>query len=534
MKYEKGNIGDIRHLRMKTVIVFLAAAMTIVSTGSPQPVSADLTMPSIFSDNMVLQRGIEIPVWGWADPGDSVTVSIDSLRVHAVAGLSGRWTTKLGGMEAGGPHEMIVAGDDTLRFNNVMIGEVWVCSGQSNMQWSMRNLIDAESDIASATFPNIRLFTVPRRSADIPQDDFAGERPGWAPCTPDTVLSFSAIAYYFGKELHTDLRMPIGLIHTSWGGSVAEAWTSMATLDSIPELRPIVDNLDSVKANYQRDREVFLTKQAAYAAARKDSLNLPLMPLPPRGPGERDYPSGLFNAMIYPLIPYGIAGAIWYQGESNSVRAAQYRTLFPAMITDWRKAWNQGDFPFIYVQLANWETDTIPVEGGWGSWPELREAQLMTLSLPNTGMAVAIDIGEADNIHPNNKREAGRRLALNALAVAYDRRIVKSGPIYTSWYRESDTIRLRFRHTGQGLLAGNMLPLSGFEIAGRDRIFHSAEARIDGTEVVVYSPNVKEPAAVRYAWDDNPECNLFNMGGLPASPFRTDTWPGVTDGRLRP
>ncbi len=258
------------------------------------------------------------------------------------------------------------------------------------------------------------------------------------------------------------------------------------------------------------------------------------MPLPPRTPGERDYPSGLFNAMIAPMIPYGISGVIWYQGESNSVRARQYRTLFPAMINDWRRAWKQGNFPFLFVQLANWETDTIPVEGTWGSWPELREAQLMTLSLPNTGMAVTIDIGDSTNIHPNNKWDVGHRLALNALQIAYGRYIVKSGPIFTAMFRDGGRIRLRFRHIANGLVAGNMEPLKGFTAAGIDRVFYKAEARIEGNEVIVSSEEVTQPVAVRYAWDDNPENNLYNSAGLPASPFRTDDWPGITDGKLKP
>jgi len=497
-------------------------------------VRAEVRLPAVFGDNMVLQRGKEIPVWGWAEPADTVTVTLDTLRVSTVTGLSGQWRTAFEIPEAGGPYEMSVICGDTLRYVNVMVGEVWVCSGQSNMQWPMRNLTGVEEDIASANIPNIRLFTVPRRSSETPLEDIDEPKPGWAVCSPDTVLSFSAVAFYFGKEIQAELRVPVGLIHSSWGGSVAEAWTPVEAMESVPELEPIVENLDSLKQGYPEHKAEFERKFAEFQQARRDSLTPIPMPMPPRGPGGHYYPSGLYNAMIHPLIPYGIAGVIWYQGESNSVRAYQYRTLFPALIGSWRKAWNRDDLPFIYVQLANWETDTIPVEGGWGSWPELREAQLMTLSVPNTGMAVTIDIGEADNIHPNNKREVGHRLALNALAVAYDRRIVRSGPIYTAWYRDGSAIRLRFRHVAQGLVAANMQPLAGFEIAGKNRIFHPAEARIEGTEVVVFSRDVPEPAAVRYAWDDNPTCNLYNSAGLPASPFRTDTWPGETEGRFIP
>ena len=485
-----------------------------------------MTLPGIFGDNMVLQRDTEVPVWGHAEPGDTVTVALDSLSIDTTAGDDGRWRVLLAPMEAGGPHNMTVTADDTLTFSNVAFGEVWVCSGQSNMEWRMKNERDIENDITAADLPDLRMFTVPRQSTEHPQDDFTVPSAGWVQCSPDTVGTFSAVAFYFGRKLHRDLRVPVGLIHSSWGGSVAEAWTPIETLESIPELKPIVENLDSLKQEYPRHKEEFENKFAAFLQARRDSLPQPPMPLPPRGPGSHYYPSGLYNAMIHPLVPYGIAGVIWYQGESNSARAYQYRTLFPAMIGSWRQVWDRGDFPFIYVQLANWETDTIPTEGGWGSWAELREAQLMTLSVPKTGMAVTIDIGEADNIHPNNKWDVGERLALKALSIAYGRLIDYSGPIYTAMYRESNTIRLRFRHVAKGLVAGNMEPLSGFEIAGSDRVFHPAEARIEGAEVVVSSSVVPDPVAVRYGWDDNPKCNLYNTAGFPASPFRTDVWPG--------
>jgi len=520
---------SVKRFPLSLALLFIAALIPL-SGGA-----AEIIMPSIFGDNMVLQRGMEIPVWGKAEADEPITVAIDTLTVHTTAGGDGTWSVRLPAMEAGGPYEMLVAGNDSVVFSNVMIGEVWVCSGQSNMQWPMKQLDNVNDDIESADYPDMRLFTVDKVSKTEPQFDFPGKKPEWLPCTPETVRDFSAVAYYFGRKLHGELKVPIGLVHASWGGSVAEAWTRLETLMSRPELKPIVEDIDSLAAHHMEEKARYEKKLAAWRKAREENLPPPPYPRAPRGPGERDYPSGLFNAMIAPMIPYGIAGVIWYQGESNAVRAYQYRTLFPAMIRDWRRAWGQGDFPFLFVQLANWETETIPAEDGWGSWPELREAQLMTLAgVPNTGMAVTIDIGDPENIHPKNKRDVGHRLALNALALAYGRRVAGSGPIYTSMFRDGRMIRIRFRHVDRGLIAGSMQPLTGFEIAGEDRVFHEAEARIEGNEVCVFSDEVPEPVAVRYGWDDNPQCNLYNTAGLPASPFRTDDWPGVTEGRLKP
>lgn len=509
----------------------------------------DVRLPGIFGDNMVFQRGLPAPVWGKADPGETVTVTLKGagkpdapdplMRASEVrtarttAGADGRWMVRLRKLPAGGPYRMTVAGKNTVVFENAAVGEVWVCSGQSNMWWTVELVKGIEDAVAASDYPSLRYFTVAMTSLEEPQFDFPGAKPEWVECTHETAKKFSAVAFFFGKNLQEELHIPIGLIHSSWGGSVAEAWTSIGTLRSDPLLRPIVDNLDSLKTFYPRAKERYLMRAAEAEKALKEG-RAALYVLSPRGPGERDWPSGLYNAMIAPMIPYGIRGVIWYQGESNSVRAAQYRTLFPAMIRDWRKAWGQGSFPFLFVQLANWNTETIPVDDGWGSWPELREAQLMTLGLPNTGMAVAIDIGDSTNIHPNNKTEAGRRLALAALHVAYSRDIEWSGPIYRSMKRAGSSVRLRFGHAAGGLTSLGGKPLTGFEIAGGDRVFHPAEARIEGREVVVSSPAVTDPAAVRYGWDDNPYCTLANSAGLPASPFRTDRWTGMTEGKLRP
>jgi sialate O-acetylesterase len=352
------------------------------------------------------------------------------------------------------------------------------------MQWTVANSNNAEKEIAAADYPNIRLFAVPLVSVPEPKKDVAAR---WTPCTPETVAPFSAVAYYFGRKLHEELDVPVGLIRTCWGGSACEAWVEKAVLESDERYQAILDRVE--KANPQHK---------AYH---------------------------LYNGMIAPLIPYGIRGAIWYQGESNAGRAYQYRTLFPTMIENWRANWGEGDFPFYFVQLANFrQRKDEPDESAWA---ELREAQSLTLSLPNTGQAVTIDIGEADDIHPRNKQDVGRRLARWALAKDYGKDIVYSGPAYRSMKRVGNKIVLQFDHVGGGLIAKGDT-LEGFAIAGEDRQFVWADATIEGDTVVVSSPSVEEPVAVRYGWADNPAANLYNQAGLPASPFRTDSWPGIT------
>ncbi|MBN1293487.1 MAG: sialate O-acetylesterase [Candidatus Latescibacteria bacterium] len=508
-----------------SIILFLISAM---------PVFSDVKLPGIFGNNMVLQQNMQIPIWGTADPGEKVTVMIDGKRFENKAGKDGCWMVKLKKMKYGGPYTMTVQGKNNISYSGILIGEVWICSGQSNMAWTIGNVTDIDSEVTKANLPEIRMITINRISKETPQNDFPGNTPQWVVCDPETVKKFSAVGFFFGKVLHQELQVPIGLIHSSWGGSVAEAWTSYKILESKKELKPIVENLDELKANYPGAKEQYDKQIADQQKARAEGKQITTYILPPRGPETRDWPSGLYNAMIYPMIPYAIKGVIWYQGESNSVRAWQYRTLFPAMMQNWRKDWKQGNFPFLYVQLANWETESTGVTRGWGSWPELREAQTMTLKFPKTAMAVTIDIGNPENIHPNNKWDVGYRLALGALHVAYKRNIVYSGPIYKSMKKNGDTIRINFDYVADGLMTKNGGQISGFEIAGEDRVFHKATANIEGNCVVVTSHEVPKPEAVRYGWDDNPECNLFSTAGLPASPFRTDSWPGVTEGILKP
>ncbi len=493
---------------------------------------ADVRLARIFSDHAVLQQRKPVPVWGTAQPGEKVTVEFRGQKVSTVTGDDGEWRVTLKPMPAGGPFQMTVRGNNTIVLDDVLVGEVWICSGQSNMEWPVALSNNAEQEIAQANYPQIRLFMVPKAVSDRPLKDLNGG--AWQPCTPETVRNFSAVGYFFARELHRTLKVPVGMIQSAWGGTPAESWTSKPTLMANPSLRYLLENWRRAEANYPQALENYQKQLAewekAAAQARAEGKPEPKKPDPPQNPRTNPWkPSGLFNAMIAPIVPYALQGAIWYQGESNAGRAYEYRTLFPAMIQDWREAWAQGDFPFLFVQLANFMA--VKPEPGESAWAELREAQTMTLALPKTGMAVAIDIGDANDIHPRNKQDVGKRLALNALAIAYGKKVVYSGPLYERMRREGNAIRLYFKHVNGGLTTPNGEPLRGFAIAGADRRFVWAEARIEGNTVVVSSPQVLEPVAVRYAWADNPVCNLYNRAGLPASPFRTDDWPGVTQGR---
>ena len=640
---------------------------------------ATLKLAAMFCDHMVIQRDIPVPVWGWTKPEQKVTVSLAGNKVQATAGADGAWRVALPAVPVGGPYVIrITAGRERKLIKDVLAGEVWVCSGQSNMEWPLNLSRDAAAEIAAADFPGIRLFTVPKTTALKPAAETIGS---WSLCSPATVGSFSAVGYFFGRELHRKLKIPVGLINCSWGGTVAEAWTSRESLQAEPKLKHFIDVVDrfahdeaaiarmreeyqetldqiNIKAQdvtpgnlglvrgwadpkhndgdwteimlprnwqsagcnfsgvfwFRKEVEIpkawagkpltlsigacdksettyfnnvrlgglsILDRPDAWCTPRvytipgkqvkagrsviavrvlshiyqggmtgpaerltlapegcanpaRDGLSLvgawryqveqnygfvQAPPLPP-GPDNPNTPCALFNGMISPLLPYGIRGAIWYQGESNASRAKEYQTLFPVMIMDWRRNWGQGDFPFLFVQLANYMgRNAEPVES---QWAELREAQLQTLALPQTGMAVIIDIGDAEDIHPKNKQDVGYRLAQPALNWVYGQKKVEfSGPVLTVAKREGRTLRLKFRHVDGGLVCSGE-KLKGFSVAGADRKFHWADARIDGETVVLSCPAVPAPEAVRYAWADNPECNLCNQAGLPASPFRTE------------
>ncbi len=517
------------------MLIRTAVCAFVLTYIAATPAWADVEPAAVWSDRMVIQRDQPITVWGWADPGEKVEVTVGAASASTRTDTKGRWRVTLEPMSRIGPCPVVIEGTNRIELKDVLVGEVWVCSGQSNMQWPVARSGQVESTLASADRPTIRLLTVPRRAMREPQERLEAS---WLLCTPETVKQFSAVAFHFGKNLHDALDVPIGLINTSFGGTPAEAWAEASVLRKERSLSPLlqqwrkrIDAFDPERAKKEFEADLARWKDAA-KRAKEEGRRPPRRPRNAGDPARSPHsPSGLYNAMVAPLVPFGMRGAIWYQGESNAGRAFQYRTLFPAMIRSWRKAWNRA-FPFYFVQLANFKP--IRQAPADSAWAELREAQLLTLrGVPKTGMAVIIDIGSGGNIHPPNKHDVGARLARWALAKDYGRDIVCSGPIYRSLQvdpKQKRRIRLRFDHVGGGLKARDGEPLKGFAIAGKDRRFVWAHAEIDGDEIVVSSSKVEKPVAVRYAWADNPVCNLVNAEGLPASPFRTDAWPGITGG----
>jgi len=488
---------------------------------------AELWMPSIFSSHMVLQQNQKNPVWGKGDPGATLTISFAGEEQQVTVDAEGRWQAALKPVKAGyTAYDLRVAhGAVSLYFEDILMGEVWLASGQSNMQWTVDRSNNQEAEIATANYPNLRLFYVTRTTADTPREDCEGT---WQVCSPDMIAGYSAVAYFFGRDLHKALNIPIGMIHTSWGGTPSESWTSMETAQAVPQFKPIIERWEKIVADWPQTLAAHEAQVAEWQAKKdRGEATDNDKPRAPTGPDHPHRIASLYNAMIHPLVPYGIKGAIWYQGESNASRAFQYRTIFPAMIQDWRDQWDQGDFPFYLVQLANFRArEEAPTPDS--DWAELREAQFMTLkALPNTGMASAIDIGEADDIHPANKQEVGRRLALWALNKDYYQfDVVPSGPLYKSHEIKDGKVIISFDYA-EGLHA-KYGDLGGFMIAAADKQFVWADAMIQGNQLVVSSAAVPEPQAVRYAWAINPVSTLYNGAGLPASPFRTDDWPGVT------
>lgn len=515
---------------------------TLLLGGTMVAVGADVTLNGLFTDNMVLQRGIEVPVWGFAEPGEELTVLAAGQSVSATADADGRWRVRLDPVEVEGPFEMTVRGRNEIVLRNVVMGEVWICSGQSNMAWPVSRSLNAEDEIATAELPLIRLCQVQRTTATEPAEQVAAN---WVECSPETVGAFSAVAYFFGRRLHEELGVPVGLINTSWGGTPAEAWTSADRLLELEFMAPIYEwwesAIDAHPAAMDRYHEETLPAWEARAeAAREAGETPPRRPQPPPGANHHRRPSNLFNAMIHPLIPFAVRGVIWYQGEANASGggggrsgAWRYRQLFPALIEDWRERWGRGDFHFGWVQLANFRA--VVDEPAPSAWAELRESQSLTLALPKTGMALAIDCGEADDIHPRDKQTVGERLALWALDDVHGLALVSQGPIYSAMEIEGPRLRLTFGSVEGGLeiRATENVPggggLRGFQVAGEDRQWHWAEAELDADTVLVWAGAVGQPVAVRYAWADNPVANLYNHAGLPAVPFRTDDWPLSTE-----
>jgi sialate O-acetylesterase len=481
----------------------------------PAVARADVKPHPLFTDNMVLQRDVECPVWGLADPGEKIVVSLSPFETGGAAGANhqvtvtadkdGHWLAKLPAQKASTGRTLTISGTNGVQLKNIAFGDVWICSGQSNMEMAVNSCYNPLQVKAQSKNPNIRLFTVQKRTATAPiadQNDLK-HFTKWVECGPDTVGGFSAVAYHFGAHLQTNLKVPIGLIHTSWGGTPAEAWTSLEALEAVPQLQHYVNSAKATAKRFATDKK----------------------------PVNPHTPASLYNAMIRPLLPVAIKGAIWYQGESNAGRAYEYRTLFETMIKDWRKRWGQ-DFPFFLVQLAPWNAgDTDGV-----SWAELRETQyLATQDLPKVGMAVITDAGDLFDIHPKDKTTPGVRLALAARAIAYGQKIPYSGPVYKSMKTDGDKAVLTFDHLGGGLV-GRYGPggynargkINGFEVCGKDKYFYPATAVIQGDTVVVTCEKVSKPVAVRFGWKNYPVVNLYNKARLPAVPFKTDEFPWTT------
>jgi sialate O-acetylesterase len=512
------------------------AALTLATAALPA--RADVKPHPLVSSGMVLQRGVACPLWGTAEPGEKIAwkLALDdkSHEGDVTAGQDGAWQIKLPVLDkAGGPFTVTLEGKNKLTLTDVYVGEVWVCSGQSNMEWPLLLTSNAKNDILAAKHPKIRLFTVRKATSAKPLTTVTGH---WRACSPKAATMFSAVGYFFGRDLHKALDVPVGLIHSSWGGTVAEAWTSRDKLQATPSLKYLIDRFDVGLANYEKGIDNYLNTLETYLPAAKkaraEGKRVPQGPNPPVNPeANPNSPTVLYNAMIKPLQPFAIKGAIWYQGESNAGRAHEYRTLFPALIESWREAWKLGDFPFLFVQLAPWMQ--IVKEPQESTWAELREAQLFTSQkVKNTAQAVITDVGDPVDIHPRQKEPVGARLALAARALAYGEKIVYCGPVYEGMKVDDGKAVLSFHNVGKGLESRGG-ELTGFTVAGKDRKWQNAQARIDNDKVVVWSSEVKEPAAVRYGWANCPVVNLWNKDGLPASPFRTDDFPILTQPQVK-
>ncbi len=485
--------------------VLITATLAFAGTGADAAPSLPF-VSRLYSSNMVIQRDHVVPVWGWTTPGARVEVQIAGKTFSGKAAQDGEWQADIPPMRAGGPYTLTVEGPATRTFTNVMVGDVWLCSGQSNMQFGVGNLLNPKEVEQQANYPDLRLYNVLMAISPTPWKSLTDNHAyyhanEWLTCNPTNITQgswngFSAVAYYFGRDLYRNLKIPIGLIHSSWGGTIAQAWTSAHALETMSDFRLAAERMKNFPASMQ-----------------------------PRNPNQVTV---LYNAMIAPLEKFPIKGVIWYQGESNVGYAKQYRTLLPTMIQDWRRHWNEGNFPFYIVQIAPWQA--VKPEPANSAWAELQEAQAITArTVPNSGLATCIDIGNPHNIHPKDKRDVGLRLCLLALRHTYHKNVVDSGPVFKGMRIKGGQVTLFFTHTNGGLKTRDTTlahgsKLQGFAVAGADKHFVWANAKIVGNTVVLSSPDVPHPVAVRYAWADSPVCNLFNGKNLPAPPFRTDNW----------
>jgi len=496
---------------IQLIPVFLLAAASAVQ--------AEVKLHALFTDGAVLQREMPVPVWGTATDGEKITVSFAGQTATTTA-KDGKWQVKLKALKAGGPHVLTVEGTNKLEVKDVLVGEVWICSGQSNMAWTLAKAHNAAEVVPASANPNIRLFKVPGNPQDEPQHDVKAK---WEACTPESSPGFSAVGYFFGRDLQKALGVPVGLIGSSVGGTPAQAWMSRAALEGTPAGKPHLESYAAAtadkagaEAKFQKAEEAWKAKAAEAKAANKTA---PRRPQPPIFRGSKR-PNGLYNGMIAPLVPYAVRGAIWYQGEANSTQADNYRELLPAMIKNWRADFNP-DLTFLIVQLAPYDRPAPE------AWAYFREAQRqIALKTPKTGLAAIPDAGDPTDIHPTKKEPAGQRLALQALAITYGKDVVASGPAFKSAIFGKEKATLTFDQVGGGLVAKDG-DLTGFLIAGDDKKFVPATAKIVKDKIEVSSADVKAPKAVRYAWKNMPDGNLWNKAGLPATPFRTDDWPSA-------
>jgi len=506
-------------LKMKKIIYavnFIAVLVLLMQTAK-----AEVRLNNLFSNHMVLQRNIENPVWGTANKGEKVTVSIAGQNHSTQADKDGKWKIKLNPMEAGGPHTMIVNAKNKIEITDILVGEVWICSGQSNMGFSLKGIYNAEVEIAAANYPHIRLLSPPRVAGPEPQSDIDAT---WVLCSPEFVEDFSAVGYLFGKNIHNALGVPIGLINATWGGTPIEAFVPRSAMDTVDVFRGSLKKSDkSVEAiseeQIKTERKEYDAWVKAGNTGTPDKNSWPAL----KEINNKNRPGNIYNTMIHPLVGYGIKGVIWYQGEANANRNPQlYSGMFPCLINSWRTLWKQGDFPFYWVQLANYkERKDQPEEAT--AWVTVREAQTKTLSLTNTGQAVTIDAGEGRDVHYRDKQTVAYRLARHALANDYGFKMVAASPLYKSMEVKGNKIEITFANIDKGLYAFEVEEVKGFAIAGKDGKFVWAKANIVAkNKVEVYADTISEPVSVRYGWADNPVVNLYDYNGLPVTPFRTD------------